>query len=155
VALQELRSGRPLCMHDLPTRFCLSPPAVIKNDESMTVRREKCGWRFSCYNARMPSEQNPAVHTKAKDQAGYCETARSLLDLCGAALQNVMRLHELQFLALVEGDTDSGRFDILIHEANEQKQNAKYAYLNHLQVHGCSSGRDLENIRLKHSEAQE
>jgi hypothetical protein len=30
----------------------------------------------------------------------------------------------------------------LIHEANEKKQNAKYAYLSHLHRHGCSAEHD-------------
>jgi hypothetical protein len=74
--------------------------------------------------------------------AGYCETARRLLDEFGEAVQAVVSLHEQQFHAIVEGDSDAGRFDVLIHAANERKQNAKYAYLNHLHVHGCASTED-------------
>ena len=37
----------------------------------------------------------------------------------------------------MEHDSEAGRFDLLIHEANERKLNAKYAYLNHLKTHGC------------------
>jgi hypothetical protein len=33
---------------------------------------------------------------------------------------------------------DSTRFDPLIHMANERKHEAKYAYLHHLETHGCS-----------------
>ncbi len=69
----------------------------------------------------------------------YCEAAKLLLDAFGRAVRNVTVLHEQQFLTIVEGDTDAGRFDLLIHEALEQKLNAKYAYLNHLESHGCSN----------------
>jgi hypothetical protein len=75
----------------------------------------------------------------SRQSARYCETAKQLLDTFGQAVQQVLVLHEQQFLAIVEGDTEANRFDLLIHEALEQKQNAKYAYLSHLDVHGCSS----------------
>ena len=68
----------------------------------------------------------------------YCETAKLLLDAFAQAVRNVTLLHDQQFRAIVEGDPDAGRFDLLIHEALEQKQNAKYAYLNHLESHRCS-----------------
>ncbi len=70
---------------------------------------------------------------------GYCDTAKQLLEAFGEAVQQLVSLHELQFHAILEGDANAGRFDVLIHEANEKKQNAKYAYLNHLHRHGCSS----------------
>ncbi|HEY3837645.1 MAG TPA: hypothetical protein VGL72_13785 [Bryobacteraceae bacterium] len=49
-----------------------------------------------------------------------------------------MTLHERQFLAVVEGDPDANRFDLLIHTANEKKQAAKYVYMTHMETHGCS-----------------
>ena len=64
----------------------------------------------------------------------YCDEARCLLDAFGQAIKDLVQLHELQFLAIVDGDSDAGRFDLLIHEANEKKQDAKYAYLSHLQA---------------------
>jgi tRNA splicing endonuclease len=50
----------------------------------------------------------------------------------------VITLLEDQFQAVLQGDEDSGRFDDLIHMANERKREAKYAYLHHLETHGCS-----------------
>jgi hypothetical protein len=77
--------------------------------------------------------------TKSPNRSvAYCETARSLLDQFGEAVEAVLILLEQQFLATLEGDSDASRFDLLIHDAMETKQNAKYAYLNHLDVHGCS-----------------
>ena len=72
------------------------------------------------------------------NQILHCETAKRLLDEFGHAIQAVLLLHEQQFQSIVEGDSDAGRFDLLIHEALELKQNAKYAYLNHLDSHNCS-----------------
>ena len=68
-----------------------------------------------------------------------CETAKHLLEEFGEAVQSVLLLHEQQFVAIVEGDSNAARFDLLVHAAMEAKQNAKYAYLHHLDQHRCSS----------------
>ena len=75
---------------------------------------------------------------------GACAEARRLLDLFGEMVQQLVMLHEQQFLAVVEGDEGAPRFDLLIHEANEKKHEAKYAYLRHLDEHGCSLTNDAD-----------
>jgi len=77
------------------------------------------------------------IQCSKKDGSLYCERARRLLDVFGEAVHELVELHRQQFEALVEGDADSTRFDLLIHMANEQKYAAKYAYLTHLVDHGC------------------
>jgi hypothetical protein len=67
-----------------------------------------------------------------------CEEHNYLLESFGAAVHEILKLHEAQFQAIVEGDDECYRFDVLIHMANENKQQAKYAYLRHVQEHGCS-----------------
>jgi hypothetical protein len=74
-------------------------------------------------------------------QVMVCSEQRRLLDMFGEAVQDMLLLHEQQFLAIVAGDLDSHRFDLLIHMANEKKQHAKYAYLQHVDTHGCSGNR--------------
>ncbi|HEY4088186.1 MAG TPA: hypothetical protein VGM43_19765 [Bryobacteraceae bacterium] len=69
----------------------------------------------------------------------YCHIAKRLLECFGEAVQELMKLHEEQFQCVIAGDMDAHRFDILIHEANERKQQAKYAYMAHLDIHGCAS----------------
>ena len=69
----------------------------------------------------------------------YCQEAKELLDGFGETVQVLIRLHEEQFQSVVSGDLDSTRFDNLIHLANERKHEAKYAYLHHLETHGCST----------------
>jgi hypothetical protein len=69
----------------------------------------------------------------------YCEQARKLLDEFAATVEELVQLHQQQFHAVVAGDPDSSRFDDLIHMANEKKHQAKYAYLRHLEAHGCST----------------
>jgi hypothetical protein len=68
----------------------------------------------------------------------YCQAAKELLGKFGETVHVLMKLHEEQFQSIVGGDLDSTRFDDLIHMANERKHEAKYAYLHHLETHGCS-----------------
>ena len=75
----------------------------------------------------------------AKSGPAFCPESRSLLDAFGETVQELLLLHEQQFQATVAGDPYSDRFDLLIHMANEKKHEAKYAYLRHLETHGCST----------------
>ena len=67
-----------------------------------------------------------------------CLEHDGLLEGFGAAVRELLELHEQQWSAIVDSDHDCCRFDILIHMANEKKQHAKYAYLRHVEEHGCS-----------------
>jgi hypothetical protein len=48
-----------------------------------------------------------------------------------------MALHVQQTQALIDGDPEFSRFDVLIHEASEQKELAKYALIAHIESHHC------------------
>ena len=69
--------------------------------------------------------------------SGQCPHNELLLHEFGEAVGELLMFHEQHFLALVSGDPDSERFEVLIHIANEKRQAAKYAYLTHLEAHGC------------------
>ena len=69
----------------------------------------------------------------------YCQQAEDLLDAFAATIRELVKVHEEQFRAVISGDLDSARFDDLIHMANERKHEAKYAYVQHLETHGCST----------------
>jgi hypothetical protein len=84
-------------------------------------------------------DSSPKPNEQTQERTIYCEQRRQLLDAFGEAVQDLVKLHEQQFLLVVEDDLNAHRFDLLIHDANEKKQNAKYAYLTHLEQHGCSS----------------
>jgi len=75
---------------------------------------------------------------RTASQLTICAEQRRLLDMFGEAVQEMLLLHEQQFVSIVAGDLESHRFDLLIHMANERKQQAKYAYLQHVDTHGCS-----------------
>jgi CheY-like chemotaxis protein len=89
-------------------------------------------------NSRAMTVDTEAGIRKAPSGSGCAEHDR-LLDEFGEAVREVLQLHEQQFKAIVDGDGESNRFDLLIHMANEHKQNAKYAYLRHVQSHGCAN----------------
>lgn len=84
-------------------------------------------------------DPEPALFATATGSLSYCDVARQLLEAFGGAVQELMKLHEQQFQCILAGDSSANRFDILIHEANERKQQAKYAYMTHVDVHGCST----------------
>ena len=54
----------------------------------------------------------------------YCQQARDLLDDLALAIHEVITLHEDQFRAVLQGDENTGRFEDLIHMANERKREA-------------------------------
>ncbi len=89
--------------------------------------------------------QEPQKNAGPNHSFRVCMEGKRLLDLFGAAVQEVVLLHEHQFLAVVAGDANAHRFDILIHDANEKKQNAKYVYLRHLEEHGCSLDNEIDH----------
>src|SRR5262249_38827787 len=55
----------------------------------------------------------------------YCEETRDLLDRFSEAAKELLDLHKQQLLGIIVGDPDVQRFDLLIHLANEKKQQAK------------------------------
>jgi chemotaxis family two-component system response regulator Rcp1 len=86
----------------------------------------------------MQNERSPA-ETSVLSGRSECEEHNRLLDGLGLAVREIIELHEQQFAAIREGDTECHRFDLLTHMANEKKQLAKYAYLRHVEAHGCAT----------------
>jgi hypothetical protein len=68
-----------------------------------------------------------------------CEEHRRLMEEFAAVVKELLGLHQQQFEAATRGDLECNRFDLLIHMANKRKQRAKYAYLRHVEEHGCSN----------------
>jgi CheY-like chemotaxis protein len=68
-----------------------------------------------------------------------CDEHRRLMENFAAVVKELLELHQQQFDSAVRGDQECNRFDLLIHMANERKQQAKYAYLRHVEEHGCSN----------------
>jgi two-component system, chemotaxis family, response regulator Rcp1 len=108
----------------------------LKNDHSTLTGDTRAGPPIALKSAEAKSRAEQEI---AKPSTAGCEEHNRLLDDFGVAVRGLLSLHDEQFLAIVDGDTECSRFDLLIHMANEKKQMAKYAYLRHVEAHGCSN----------------
>lgn len=101
-------------------------------------------WSASCLISAPPCD-NERRHIEelrenvASTYARGCQEHYRLLNEFGAAVRELLSLYEDQFHAVIQGDTECNRFDLLIHMATERKQDAKYAYIRHVQSHGCTN----------------
>ena len=66
-----------------------------------------------------------------------CKDKYRLLDNILAAVHELVELQHQQTQAVIEEDPDFARFDILLHLARSRKEEAKYAYLTHVESHNC------------------
>ncbi len=67
----------------------------------------------------------------------FCEEKFRLLDEVAAAIRELAGFQSLQLEAVIEGAPDFGRFDHVIQAAIDRKREAKYAFLRHVETHGC------------------
>ncbi len=70
-------------------------------------------------------------------QQEYCDEKKRFLAAFTTAARELIEVQEQQLRAVLEGDPDFARFDLLIHMAAEKKQQAKYAYISHVDAHRC------------------
>jgi hypothetical protein len=90
--------------------------------------REARSWATSNYESK--EEVTASGSLRCKDEVRFMEEF-------AVAVKELIKIHEEQFQALIQNDPESNRFDLLIHMANERKQQAKYNYLSHVESHGC------------------
>jgi hypothetical protein len=69
---------------------------------------------------------------------GYCEEKNRLMDEFLQASRELIKIHDQQMRAAIEGDVDFSRFDLLFHLAQEKKDQAKYAWMAHVHAHQCT-----------------
>lgn len=93
------------------------------------------------------ADSQPMRATEPDPGAGIstCQEHYRLMQDFAAAVKDLLDIHQQQFRAIVEADPECNRFDLLIHMANEKKQQAKYAYLRHVESHGCSNSNAIVN----------
>ena len=78
------------------------------------------------------------VETGAKlETIAYCREKQHLMEELTAAIREVLMIQQQQFKAVVNHDSDFARFDLLLEMATSRKRQAKYAYLRHVETHGC------------------
>ena len=73
----------------------------------------------------------------------FCETKKRLTDEFLEAIREINALHTQQTKAVIDGDPDFSRFDILLHLTQEKKDQAKYAWMAHVESHGCADSREV------------
>ena len=66
-----------------------------------------------------------------------CDEKDRLLLAFTLAVQEVIRLLEMQAKSLASTDPDSSKLETWIAAATERKLQAKYAYMKHIATHGC------------------
>lgn len=71
-------------------------------------------------------------------EIGFCESKQKLMDDFLEAVREMTVLQEQQARAAIEDDRDFSRFDVPLHFAQEKKELAKYAWIAHVDSHGCS-----------------
>jgi two-component system, chemotaxis family, response regulator Rcp1 len=96
---------------------------------------------------RRPEVERCTMPCSESTASVRCAEHHHLITRFGSTVQELLALHEQQFQAIVQGDAECNRFDLLIHMANEKKQDAKYAYLRHVESHGCSNINAAVNAR--------
>jgi hypothetical protein len=68
---------------------------------------------------------------------GFCEQKNRLLKEFSAAIHELVEIQSQQTQAVIEEDPDFARFDVLLHMALERKEQAKYAWIAHVESHHC------------------
>ena len=85
---------------------------------------------------QMPQVISELGGRPAEPEILLCLEKQRLLEAFTDAVHEIMLLQQQQVSDIVN-DEDFSRFDALLHVANERKYHAKYAYLQHVDEHGC------------------
>jgi hypothetical protein len=70
-------------------------------------------------------------------EIGFCEEKHRLSDEFLEAVHELNAVQYQQTRAVIDGDADFPRFDVLLHRAQEKKERAKYAWIGHVEQHRC------------------
>lgn len=72
-------------------------------------------------------------------EIGFCAEKNRLLNEFLEAIKELNTWQSQQTQAVIAGDSDFARFDLLLHLAQERKERAKYAWIAHVESHQCES----------------
>ena len=85
--------------------------------------------------------QDPeSIYPPQIPQIWFCEEKNRLLNELLQAIRELTTLQNQQTRAVIDGDRDFARFDVLLHVAQEKKEAAKYAWMAHVEKHHCEEG---------------
>ena len=68
---------------------------------------------------------------------GFCREKQKLIDDFLVAVREIGVLQKQQAQAAIDDDQDFSRFDMLLYLAHEKNDAAKYAWIAHVEAHGC------------------
>ena len=85
------------------------------------------------------SQDNPAERAQIPE-VGFCQEKDRLRGEFLKTIRELSALLSQQTQAVIEGDPDFSRFDVLLHIAHERKETAKYAWITHVESHHCEEG---------------
>jgi hypothetical protein len=70
-------------------------------------------------------------------KTGFCEEKLRLMEKFIETATDLAEVQNAQVRALIDNDQDFGRFELQIHQAADRRRRAKYAYMVHVEKHGC------------------
>jgi hypothetical protein len=77
----------------------------------------------------------------------FCNEKQKLTDAFLGAVREMNAIETQQVRAIIDGDPDFARFDVLLHFAQEKKDLAKYMWIAHVEAHSC--GEEQEDVADK------
>ena len=72
-----------------------------------------------------------------KPKVVFCGEKHRLMHEFLDTIREITTIQNLQTRAVIDGDPDFARFDVLLHVAQERKEQAKYAWIAHVESHHC------------------
>jgi hypothetical protein len=73
-------------------------------------------------------------------EVGFCQEKNRLLGEFMEAIHELNIVQSAQTQAVIDGDPEFSRFDVLLHFAQLKKDRAKYAWITHVEFHHCEEG---------------
>ena len=70
---------------------------------------------------------------------GFCAEKNRLRNEFLKSIQKLNALHSQQTQAVIAGDPDFSRLDRSIRLAQQKKDDAKYAWMEHVEIHQCEA----------------
>jgi hypothetical protein len=70
-------------------------------------------------------------------EIAFCKEKHRLTETFLSAIRELLTLQSQQSQAVIDGDPDFERFELLLHIASGQKELAKYALMAHMDSHHC------------------
>jgi len=67
----------------------------------------------------------------------FCAEKQELLRRFVNSVQEIGRLQQIQMESLMRGEPEFDQLEVLLHEAGQRKDAAKYALLAHIDSHHC------------------